>query len=306
MTEMETDAMLFQGFASVWTPLLLARQIGSRPVSVTLAGERLVLFREPNGHIGALLDRCPHRGASLSLGKVTPEGRIECPFHGWQFDCAGNNRHVPLNPDAKLATLSTTALAVRVIGELVWVFTAPEPQSLPEPVIPEGLSAQVLSRTYVERKWRCHWTRAMENMLDSPHLPFVHRRIIGKSLQKRMTSASRMETTWQETPWGGRTQARIDGQDGGAFLEYFRPNVMALHIPVPGKHLRIHALVIPEQEGRTRIIICQSRDFARLGLLDPVFSLINRRIADEDKAVVESGGTKEIPPAACEKSVATD
>ena len=146
----------------------------------------------------------------------------------------------------------------------------------------------------------------MENMLDSPHLPFVHRRTIGKSLKKRMTPTSRMEITWQETPWGGRTEARIDGQDGGAFLEYFRPNVMALHIPVPGRHLRIHTLVIPEQAEHTRIIICQSRDFARLRLLDPIFSLMNRRIADEDKAVVESGGIKEIPPAACEKSVATD
>lgn len=146
----------------------------------------------------------------------------------------------------------------------------------------------------------------MENMLDSPHLPFVHRRSIGKTLRQRMTSRSKMEVTWQDTPFGGRARALMDGQDSGAFLEFYKPNIMALHIPLPDRHLRIHALVIPEQKDRTRIIICQSRDFVRARLLNPIFSWMNRRIADEDKEVVESAGTAEIPPAALEKSVATD
>lgn len=146
----------------------------------------------------------------------------------------------------------------------------------------------------------------MENMLDSPHLPFVHRRTIGKPLRQRMTSDSRMEILWEDTAFGGRAEARMDGIPGGAFLEYWKPNVMALHIPVPGKHLRIHALVIPQGEGMTRLIICQSRDFARSPILQPLFAWMNRRIADEDKDVVESGGPEEVPPAAAERSVATD
>lgn len=297
---------MFQGFAGVWTPLLPARQVRHVPVPVYLADERIVLFRDRDGQIGALIDRCPHRGAALSRGRLTSEGRIECPFHGWQFDRMGNNCHVPLNPDARRATLAAPALAVRVIGDLVWVFTATAPPSPDAPMVPEGLCDPGLARTYVQRTWRCHWTRAMENMLDSPHLPFVHRRSIGKTLRQRMTSRSKMEVTWQDTPFGGRARALMDGQDGGAFLEYYKPNIMALHIPLPDRHLRIHALVIPEQKDRTRIIICQSRDFVRARLLNPIFSWMNRRIADEDKEVVESAGTAEIPPAALEKSVATD
>ncbi|MFO1160368.1 MAG: aromatic ring-hydroxylating dioxygenase subunit alpha [Reyranellaceae bacterium] len=297
---------MFEGFAGVWTPLLPVRQIGRRPLLVVLAGESLVAFRGAGGEIGVLPDRCPHRGAALSLGQVTPEGWIECPFHGWQFDCTGRNCHVPFNPDAKLAQLSARALPVRVIGELVWVFTAPGGQSPTEPIVPDGLSDRGLSRIYVQRTWRCHWTRAMENMLDSPHLPFVHRQTIGRSLSKRMQRSSRMEIDWEQMPWGSRTVARVDGEDNGAILDFYKPNVMALRIPVPGKHLRIHAMVIPERPGRTRVIICQSRDFARLSVLDPLFTLMNGRIVNEDKSVVESGGTDEVPPAASEKSVATD
>ncbi len=297
--------IMFQGFSGVWTPVLLAGRIRDLPVAMHLAGERIVLFRDQDGQIGTLIDRCPHRGVALSRGRLTPEGRIECPFHGWQFDRLGNNCHVPLNPDAKRDTLSALALPTRVIGDLVWVFTATG-LNTPEPCVPDGLSAPDLARTYVQRTWRCHWTRAMENMLDSPHLPFVHRRSIGKTLRQQMTPHSRMEISWEDTDFGGRTKARMDGQDGGAFLEYYKPNLMALHIPVPGKHLRIHALVIPEQNDSTRIIICQSRDFARARPLNLIFSWMNSRIADEDKDVVESTGVNEIPPAASEKSVATD
>jgi phenylpropionate dioxygenase-like ring-hydroxylating dioxygenase large terminal subunit len=242
----------------------------------------------------------------LSLGQINSDGRIECPFHGWQFDPQGNNCHVPLNPDAKRSLLSAKALAVREIGDMVWVFTNPDVQEIAEPTVPEGLVDPALSRTYVQRLWRCHWTRAMENMLDSPHLPFVHRRTIGKPLRQRMTPESRMEILWEDTSFGGRAEARLDGQPGGATLDYYKPNIMVLNIPIPGKHLRIHALVVPEDDGFTRLMICQSRDFARARILNPFFDWMNRRIADEDKSVVESGGTQEVPPAGTEHSVATD
>ena len=67
-----------------------------------------------------------------------------------------------------------------------------------------------------------------------------------------MTTKSAMDITWEETPWGGRASASLDGDGTGAFLEFFAPNMMALNIPIPGKHLRIHALVVPAEEGRTR------------------------------------------------------
>lgn len=297
---------MFENFSGVWTPVLRSRQVGRRPLLLHLAGERLVLFRTPNGRLGVLLDRCPHRGASLSLGRLTCDGRIECPFHGWQFDTNGNTCHVPLNPDAKLSLLSAHALPVREIGDLVWVYTVPSARNVPEPVVPEGLVKPGLSRTYVQRLWRCHWTRAMENMLDSPHLPFVHRRTIGKDLRRRMTPSSRMEILWEDTEYGGRAEARMDEIASGAFLEYFKPNIMVLNIPVPGKYLRIHAIVVPEKAGYTSLIICQSRDFARSRMWNPLFYWMNRRIADEDKQVVESTGMTEVPPAAAERSVASD
>jgi phenylpropionate dioxygenase-like ring-hydroxylating dioxygenase large terminal subunit len=297
---------MFEGFAKVWTPLIVARRLGRRPLRTVLAGAPIVLFRGHGGAIGALVDRCPHRGAALSLGKVGEDGCLECPFHGWRFDVAGINRGVPLNPEARLETLGARALPVRQRGELIWVHTAPGEAAPPELEAPDSLTSPDLSRIYVERTWRCHWTRAMENMLDSPHLPFVHRRTIGRSYRRRMTPRSRMEVAWEETPWGGRARASLDGDHNEAFLEFYRPNVMALHIPVPGRHLRIHALVVPGEAGQTRLTVVASRDFARHPLLNPWFSWLNGMIADEDRSIVESSGLDEIPPPGQERSVGTD
>lgn len=298
--------MTFEGFADVWTPVLLKRQLGRRPLRIVVAGEAIVLFRDGRGGLGALIDRCPHRGAALSLGHVTAEGTLECPFHGWRFDASGANRGVPLNPEARCETLGAAALPVRELGDLIWVFTRPNAADAPDLVVPDSLTDPALARTYIERDWACHWTRAMENMLDSPHLPFVHRKTIGRVYRRRMTPTSKMDITWEETPFGGRAAAALDGEGSGGFLEFYRPNVMALHIPIPGRRLRIHALVIPGEAGRTRLIVAASRDFARTPLLEPVFRWMNGRIADEDRAVVESSGQGEIPRAGEEHSVGTD
>jgi len=297
---------MFNGFAGVWTPLLETRELARKPMRVDLAGEGVVLFRGEGGRIGALIDRCPHRGVRLSLGQVTREGCLECPFHGWRFAPDGANRFVPLNPDAKLDQLSANALPVRTLGDMIWVFTAPVKEAPFEPVAPEGLVAPGLARTYVSRLWACHWTRAMENMLDSPHLPFVHKRTIGKPLLRRMTSQSRMDIVWEDTEWGGRSSARLDGVDGGGVLEFFRPNIMALSIPIPGRHFRIHALVMPVSENQTRLTVVASRSFLRSSTLNPMFRLSSARIADEDKAVVESSPAGEVPPPGQERSVGSD
>jgi len=298
--------MRFKGFADVWTPVLQGRRLGARPVRLVVAGEAIVLFRNGQGAVGALLDRCPHRGVALSLGRVGSDGFLECPFHGWRFDVSGANRGVPLNPDARCETLGAAALPVREIGDLIWIYTRPGALKAGEPTVPDSLADPGLARTYVERDWACHWTRAMENMLDSPHLPFVHRRTIGRVYRRRMTPTSRMDIHWEDTDFGGRARAELDGESSGGHLEFYRPNIMVLHIPIPSRRLRIHAIVLPTEPGRTRLTVVGSRDFAKLRALEPLFRWMNGRIADEDQAVVESSGPDEVPPAGDERSVGSD
>lgn len=303
---------MFEGFANVWTPVTLARRLKGRgPLAATITGEKVVFFRDGAGKVSALLDRCPHRGVALSLGKVTGAGCLECPFHAWQFDGAGAAVHVPLNPDAKRERLFATALPAREIGGLLWLYTAPTDHPEPaEPVVAESLTRGDLARTFIEVEWAAHWTRAMENMLDSPHVPFVHATTIGRFVRPRLRPTSTMHVSWEDTPYGGRTTSWLDGDDVAeqqrAYLDFYRPNVMVLNIPVPKQVFRMHAICVPVDAGRVRMLVVGARSFARLRLLDPFFNASNMKIVKQDQAVVESSFPVEVPPAADEVSVRTD
>src|SRR5438270_9495902 len=61
-----------------------------------------LLCRDNRGKLFALDDHCPHRGMPLSFGHFDGE-RIECCYHGWQFDSEGRCCHIPaLLPDSTI------------------------------------------------------------------------------------------------------------------------------------------------------------------------------------------------------------
>jgi phenylpropionate dioxygenase-like ring-hydroxylating dioxygenase large terminal subunit len=299
---------MFEGFARVWTAATLAKRLGKKPLGLKLAGEKVVLFRDDTGTAHALIDRCPHRGVKLSLGRVTEKGCIECPFHAWQFDGTGKTRYIPLNPEAKLDRYSAMSLPVREIGKILWIYTDASGNPPPhEPIIPDALTNENLAFTYWEGEWKAHWTRAMENMLDAPHVPYLHATTIGRFVRPRLKPDSRMNIEWEETEFGGHTNMRIDDQrDPGAKLEFFKPNIMVMHVPIPNKIFRIHTFCIPMDHEHVRMMLIGARSFARFPLLNPFFNRSNIKIAEQDRPVVESSDPVIVPPAAQEQSVRTD
>lgn len=294
---------MFRGFANVWTIVGLARDLRRAPLPVEVAGERVVLFRDAAGHAHALVDRCPHRGVKLSLGRVV-DGCIECPFHGWQFAGDGTNCHVPWNPDARPERLGATPLPLRERGQLLWLYTAPGTQAPEEPMVPDLLLDPRISVTAYVVDWQTHWTRAMENMLDWPHLPFIHRKTIGHNLP--LKPGARMDLRWVDHPWGGRTSITIDGEAMPGTLDYRFPNAMELSIPIPKRVLGLFSVCLPLDERRTRMILVTARDFLRARVFDRVFHMSNRRVAGEDQAVLESSDPREVPSPGEERSVRTD
>lgn len=294
----------FQNFRGVWTPIAPARDVRrDRPLAVRVAGTRVVAWRGVDGAPAALIDRCPHRGAALSLGHVA-DGCIRCPFHGWRFDAAGRVTSVPWNPDAKERPLAATTVPARDAASLVWIYTEPNASRDDGPEVGAELEDPRLRRCSFAIEWRVHWTRAMENMLDWPHLPFVHRGTIGRSLVPLIER--RMDIEVEERPWGFHSTIAVDGVAQPGALDFRWPNRMVLHVPVPRRTLVLTVACVPIDERRTRLLLTTARSFMKHPWLDPWFNRVNRRIAAEDRAIVESSDPIEMPDARAEKSVRTD
>ena len=67
-----------------WIPALFSEQVAEpdcTPVRVALLGEQLVAFRDSDGRVGLLDERCPHRTASLYFGR-NEECGLRCVYHG--------------------------------------------------------------------------------------------------------------------------------------------------------------------------------------------------------------------------------
>lgn len=292
---------LFSLFPNQWTPVLHARDLKAAPVQVTVAGERVALFRGADG-VAALIDRCPHRGVALSLGKVV-DGCLECPFHAWSFRGDGEVASIPFNPDLDRGRIRATAVPVRERGGLVWLYTGLEAQG--EPVVPAALTDPGFSVYRVTDDWDCHWTRAMENMLDSPHVPFLHRKTIGRFVRPYMTPDSKMTQEIVPTEHGFEILGKIDDRPSGKLI-FTRPNGMSLDTIPKGPVLRIHVWCVPIDARRTRMILAVARNFGQYNPLVWWFDRFNDRVLAEDRAVVESSDPPEVPPASEEVNVPTD
>jgi len=59
---------LDKGLRGLWYPVLASWEVQSAPVGITRLGEQIVVWRNKDGQVQALEDRCPHRGARLSMG----------------------------------------------------------------------------------------------------------------------------------------------------------------------------------------------------------------------------------------------
>ena len=79
---------------NAWYVAATAEELDQGLVGRTLLNEPVVLFRGADGQIGALEDRCCHRNAPLSIGRLI-DGRVECGYHGFVFDCTGACVEVP-------------------------------------------------------------------------------------------------------------------------------------------------------------------------------------------------------------------
>ncbi len=154
------------GMLDHWQPVLLGRDLGAKPVGVTVAGEPVAVFRTAAGGLGALADACPHRRLKLSVGTVVGE-RLRCQYHGWTFDTCGDGE----SPGSPKLHTCTTSYDVREEHGLVWLKARGAAAAFPDlapagffpictlhHVIPAPLELAVDNFTEIEHSGTVHTT----------------------------------------------------------------------------------------------------------------------------------------------------
>ena len=161
-----------------WQPFAAAVDLAHKwTQKVRLLGEDLILFRDRQGSLGLIAEQCPHRRASFLHGIPTERG-IRCPYHGWEFNAAGQCLHQPFEADNATFRnkVTTEAYPVQEMGGVLWTYMGPVTAEQPAPVLPrfDGFVAEGAIRIMGRVVLPVNWLQIMENSLDPVHTEWLH------------------------------------------------------------------------------------------------------------------------------------
>ncbi len=251
-----------------------------KPLAIERFGLALVLWRQENGSIVAMLDQCPHRSAKLSVGSLVGNS-IQCKFHGFEFDACGSCQLVPETRKAA-PNLKVPIFPVREMHGFIWIWHG---QSEPAAELPwfDALLQGSWSYSKQSTTWPTHVSRCIENQLDYAHLPYVHRNTIGGNMD--VTKKVTFETCDEYIRFFP------SGKEAGTgFIEFRFPNIWSLTI-VPGKFGQMMAFV-PVSENETKLYLRGYQSFITIFGLAQIFDTIgawqSAYILNQDREVVLS------------------
>ncbi|BDH47801.1 hypothetical protein TUM12370_38450 [Salmonella enterica subsp. enterica serovar Choleraesuis] len=183
------ENILANGLKDQWFPILPARMLSNKPLSLRRLGYKIVLWRDQDGKAHALEDHCPHRGAPLSMGAVLGD-RLQCPYHGVEVRCDGMVTKVPGSPGCKLeGSHAARTFHVREAADTLFVYNATNPtlEAPPELVLPEQLSSPDWSYFLCYTEWRTDYRYILDNVMDPMHGAYLHK--ISHSMSEGENSA---------------------------------------------------------------------------------------------------------------------
>jgi vanillate O-demethylase monooxygenase subunit len=149
----------------------------------TILKEPVVVYREGNGSVSALEDRCPHRFAPLSMGKVLGGNRIQCPYHGLEFDRSGacvlnphGNKHIP--PRARVKSYPAVEK-----HKAVWIWMGDRPADHSK--VPDFSLMDNVPELHTTKRDRimikANVELIIDNLLDLSHGSYLHAGILGNA-----------------------------------------------------------------------------------------------------------------------------
>lgn len=221
-------------YQEAWYPLFFLEDLDqTKPTSFTLLEENLVIWWDKKAKQWRVFaDKCPHRLAPLSEGRINEQGWLECPYHGWAFSGQGNCEIIPQQETGGNAEKSHRACVhsfpTMIKQDLLFVYAGkPENAKLTSVPIVEPLAENpekwLILNTFRDIPYDA--LTLLENVLDSSHIPYTHHGSVGNrsnvspvNLEILSSDRQGFRGLWQEGPRKGTL--------GSQSTTFVAPNLM--------------------------------------------------------------------------------
>lgn len=259
----EIRTYLRQGLRDLWYPVAASWEVGSAPLGLTRLNEDIVLWRDRDGRLHAIEDRCPHRGARLSMGWNLGD-RLACWYHGVEVGSDGVVGSVPAVNACPLVgqkCLRTYPVQERH-GAVFVYFAAVDDGAEPPPLLlPDELEDPQYSHFLCTAAWKCGYEYAIDNVMDPMHGAYLH------ASSHSMAEGDRSAEMRIVPTESGFLFEKI-GQKGVNFdwVEFAESGALWLRLSIPyrkqfgpGGPFWIIGMVVPTADDHCRVFFWRSR-----------------------------------------------
>jgi phthalate 4,5-dioxygenase oxygenase subunit len=267
LSRVEGEAPMGHLMRQHWIPVCLIEEVAERdgtPVQVRILGEDLVCFRDSDGRLGLLDEHCPHRRASLTLGR-NEECGLRCLYHGWKVDVDGNILEMASEPPGSRMTekVKHKAYPVREAAGFVWAYMDAR-ETMPEFELPAFAPTPQSRVSILKIKIACNWAQVLEGQIDSAHSSSLHS---SDMVPAEVDSAKATDSNWlrpstdksprlqcENTSYGFRYAALRRPIHNPETHEYVRMTVyiapFTCLIP-PNNAYNVASVIVPEDDYNT-------------------------------------------------------
>jgi vanillate O-demethylase monooxygenase subunit len=289
-----------------WYVAAWPNEVGDTPLMRKIVGEPLVFFRDGDGEVAALSDRCPHRKAPLSTGAVE-EGGIACGYHGIRFDRNGRCVHVP-GEVGHGTNFAVRAYPVQEVHGFIFIWMG-EAEKADVALIPDYSENEKPGWRAVRDTLlvKCDYQLLVDNLLDLTHVVFVHRTTLGGSnvtdtplevsQDGDVVRAHRFMHNVDTAPLYKAARGYAGKIDRWQIFEWHAPSYIKLtlgaretgtDVPIGTPTHRVLNALTPETETTTHYFWSTARDWALDDpKIDAVYFNMTVEAFNEDKAIVE-------------------
>ena len=171
----DAQTILATGLRNRWYGICRSDMIDDGPVALTRWGRKLVAWRDQSDAVHLQDDRCPHRGARLSVARHDGD-RLTCIYHGAEVLGDGTVAAIPGEPGCDLVgRCAVRTYPTREHRGAIFAWYGTEPDAKPAPfTLPERLTSDGYQAILCYAEWRCPYRFMVDNNMDPMHGAYLH------------------------------------------------------------------------------------------------------------------------------------
>jgi len=151
-------------------------------ITATIGNSPVLIVRSHDGEIRGFLNVCRHRGVTLAEGRGHCQHQFKCPYHGWSYGTDGRLRGVPFREEftAQLDNKNLIPIRIAVAAPLIFACLDESAPSFEHwagsllGALERARAGEMTEVCKLEYEIECNWKVAVENAMDTYHLPILH------------------------------------------------------------------------------------------------------------------------------------